>query len=136
MIDAFHPTLSWPSGVAPALFVRTIRDGYHYAFWPAEILSVLGKKARGFAEKELDILQLRAQVEIDGFTAAIDEPPPDIPSSPFAPLGSWQCVSCDCEQNKNCGEIAVQIINRVHVVYFASTGANTPVTAELGELVT
>ena len=78
VIDAYVRKLHWSSAPAPALIVRTVADGAHYAFAPAQILQIMGATARLHAEKEMALLELRARIEEDGFeTARPDAPPPD-----------------------------------------------------------
>jgi len=62
VIDAFVGDLPWPSGCGPALIVRTVDDGLHYALTPEDVEKALSKAAWKRAQMELRILQLRARV--------------------------------------------------------------------------
>jgi hypothetical protein len=82
VVDGFHHALAWPSGLRPGLIVRTQADGFRYVFEPYQILPSFGKKARVLAEKELEILKLRARVEKVGFSSpSLDLEPPPIPTT-------------------------------------------------------
>lgn len=62
-IDGYVDAFEWPSGPGVALIVRTVDDGYHYAFRPDQILpSLLPARARINVEKEIRLLKLRARL--------------------------------------------------------------------------
>ena len=60
--------LEWPSGSAPALIVQTTAAGWNYAFKPSDIINTFGAVARTRAEKEMAIHELRARVQVQGFS--------------------------------------------------------------------
>ena len=58
-IDAVALDLPWPSGSAPALIVRTVEDGFYYAFRPDQIWLRLGRTATLQAKQELTTIRER-----------------------------------------------------------------------------
>jgi hypothetical protein len=56
-IDGVAPNLNWPSGNAPALIVRTVADGYRYAFRPDQIWPSIPRAARTLARKEMAFIR-------------------------------------------------------------------------------
>ena len=81
VVDAVALDLPWPSGPAPALIVRTVEDGFRYAFQPDQIWLRLGRSAVLQAKQELEVLQLRAQLERGFSTPRPELQPPDIPTT-------------------------------------------------------
>jgi hypothetical protein len=82
-IDGFVAEFSWrDSPPGRALIVRTVADGFHYAFRPDQILPSLSPRVRPLAEKEMRVIELRARLErgfdVPNLNAS---PPADMPVS-------------------------------------------------------
>ena len=79
--DGYVLEYNWPSGRAPACIVRTVAGGYHYAFKPDDILPILPATVRPNAEKEKQLLELRARVALSFDAPPVCREPPEIPTS-------------------------------------------------------